>query len=83
MSHSSEPSDAKGPKIVAECEASGEPYFVLRAKDVFSLEALIHYLELFVRRGPDDESYSDAITSCASEFVHWRDHNPEKVRYPD
>lgn len=76
-------SEAKGPKIVAECEASGEPYFVIRAKDFFAMSALMRYTEEVHRTGPDNPEFSAELTRLGREFATWRAKNTRKVRYPD
>jgi hypothetical protein len=77
---------------------SGEPWFLLRAQDKFSVEAVYDYALLLknearslVARGGDDDCILAAkliaqmvgFREIASEFSAWQKDNQEFVKLPD
>lgn len=73
----------KGLRIVEECLASGEPYFVFRAKDIFSLMILGEYAHLIERYLPEAHEMSQGIADAQASFHTWQVLNPHRLRYPD
>lgn len=75
-----------GPKafrILQECHTTGEPFFIFRAKDIFSIMILANYAEIIEKYGPDDAEFHRDIVDQLNEFKHWQRKNVAKVRYPD
>lgn len=73
----------KDAKIIQECAASGEPIFVFRAKDLFSVMVIREYQKLIEEYGPDDGHMITDIEVRLSEFKSWQRENVTQVRYPD
>lgn len=74
---------SKDERIVAQCQANGEPYIVFRAKDFFSTQVLGYYEELITKYGPEDTEFHHQLTDRLNEFKAWQRKNTDKVRYPD
>lgn len=73
----------KGLRIVEECERTGEPYFVFRAKDVLSIMVLVEYQELIDTYRPSNHIMGGAVADARAEFVDWMDNHPGEVHLPD
>ena len=71
----------KDKKIIEECEKTGEPIFVLRAKDKYALETLIEYRELCAHKCSTD--HFQAIEKRIDEFGDWGIDNESKMKIPD
>lgn len=69
--------------ILAKARANGEPVFVFRAKDFFSVMILAHYAEIIEKYGPDDADFHRDVIDHLNEFKQWQRENVDKVRYPD
>ncbi len=69
--------------IAAECVESGEPFFVLRAKDIFSVMAVHNYAKLVDEYGPLDMEFHEGVTLMAHKMREWQQANPDRVKYPD
>jgi hypothetical protein len=74
---------SKGRRIVDECENSGEPYFVVRAKDVLSIMTLVEYQRLIDTYRPSNHVMGQQISEIRAQFAKWMDENPEQVHLPD
>lgn len=72
----------KGWRILEKLEF-GEPFFIFRAKDFFSVMVLAHYVEVVEKYGPDNASFHTDIIDALGEFKEWQRNNAAKVRYPD
>jgi hypothetical protein len=70
-------------KIIAECEETGEPYFVFRAKDILALFPLKEYERVVELYGPDDHEFAESVATRIAEFKTWQHGNVSKVKYPD
>ncbi len=81
--------EAEGPglsrseQIAVECIENDEPFFVLRAKDIFSVMAVHNYAKLTEEFGPLDVEFHEAVTEAGKEMRRWQMANPERVKYPD
>lgn len=75
--------NAKAERIVKECEATGEPVFVFRAKDFFAPQVIGHYVDLVERFGPTDFEFQKEIVDRMQEIKDWQRDNMGKVKYPD
>lgn len=73
----------KGLRIVEECESIGEPYFVVRAKDVLGVMILVEYQRLIDTYRPSNHHMGAAISNIRTDFVQWMDAHPGEVHLPD
>ncbi len=73
----------KSELIAVECVERDEPFFVLRAKDIFSVMAVHSYAKLTEEYGPLDTEFHEHVTEAAQEMRNWQLANPEHVKYPD
>lgn len=73
----------KDAKIIMETRDSGEPIFVLRAKDIFSVLVIREYAKLIAEYGPDETQFLDDIEQRLVEFKKWQREHVGLVRYPD
>lgn len=78
-----DPTRSKGEAIVEDCLIRDEPFFVFRARDIFSLMALKTYLRQLEDFGPDDPEFHESIVNCLNDFREWQTQNVRDVRYPD
>lgn len=74
---------SKGLRIVEECLATGEPFFVFRAHDIFSNMVLVQYAKLLEDYGPDDVDMLAGVVDQLGEFKEWQKNHPRLVKYPD
>lgn len=70
-------------RIVRECLVNQEPFFVLRAKDLFSVMAVRNYLKLVEEYGPYDPEFDEGVMECIQQMREWQQNNPGQVKYPD
>lgn len=75
--------ESKGERIVRQCVASGEPFFVLRAKDLLSVGPLKAYRDAVDEYEGDDPSMVIGVTEQLEAFKRWQRANPDKIRLPD
>jgi hypothetical protein len=73
----------KDKAIIAACEDTDEPVFILRGKDILAATTIEHYLRLFRKHGPINPQKEDQIVERRREFERWQSANVGKVRYPD
>lgn len=78
-----DPKKPKGLRIVEECVASGEPFFVFRAQDVFSNMVLVDYIKLLEQYGPDDLDMLAGVVDQLGAFKDWQKDRRHLVKYPD
>ena len=69
--------------IVRKAFENGEPVFVLRAKDIFSLPIISRYLNMVRTRGPTNSDYEKDIENIFQAFRTWQEDHVGQVRYPD
>ena len=77
------PMQEKEQKILTQCHETGEPIFIFRAKDFFSIQVLQFYLHLVEEFGPDNLDFQQSIVEGVNNFRDWQRENMAKVRYPD
>lgn len=77
------PFTGKAGEILKKCAVSGEPVFILRAKDIFSVMVIAKYLEIVESYGPSDHEFQATIVNTLQNFKDWQAKNIDKVRYPD
>lgn len=77
------PNRSKGEKIVMDCLLHDEPFFVFRARDIFSPMVLKRYLSVLEEYGPDDPDMQADIVDFIAILRKWQAQNIAKVRYPD
>jgi hypothetical protein len=65
-------------KIVDDCNKAGEPYFIFRARDIYSLRILEIYSQLVDDDGCPDE-HKNEINNLKSKFQDWMENNFDKV----
>lgn len=75
--------NTKNQRIVKQCEESGEPYIVFRAKDIFSPMVISYYSKLITEHGPVDPEFKGAVDEKFEEFHTWQHENVTEVKYPD
>jgi hypothetical protein len=73
----------KDREIIAECEHTDEPIFVLRGKDILAATSIARYRDSFVKHGPDNPQFVDQVSRRLHEFQDWQNDNIGKVKYPD
>jgi len=78
-----DPTRSKGEAIVEDCLIRGEPFFVFRARDIFSTMVLKHYLKILEDYGPDDPDFQADIVHFINQLKNWQTENVADVRYPD
>ena len=74
---------SRSERIAQECIDSREPFFVLRAKDIFAVMAVHNYAKLVEEYGPLDTEFSMSVMDSAEEMRKWQVANPERIKYPD
>ena len=70
-------------RIALECMENDEPFFVLRAKDIFAVMGVNNYSKLVDEYGPLDVEFHAAVMDVAQEMREWQMSHPERVKYPD
>jgi len=75
--------NGKAAKIIKECSASGEPVFVLRAKDIFSVMAVTEYARIVELYGPLDQELAMGVHDQLEKMKNWQRTHVGEVRYPD
>lgn len=78
-----DPARSKGEKIVSECIQAGEPFFVFRARDIFTVMVLRKYAQLVDDFGPNDFDFSEGVHDHIDKTRNWQRANPTRVKYPD
>ena len=73
----------KAAKIINEVAGTDEPIFVFRAKDIFSIMVVSHYIELLERFGPEAHDMVISASEQLAAMKAWQKANVDKVRYPD
>ena len=73
----------KAQKIIDQCSSSGEPVFILRAKDIFSPMVIKKYIDLVADYGPNDHEFQEEVLDIFEAFRSWQHKNVQQVRYPD
>ncbi|KKM76096.1 hypothetical protein LCGC14_1383590 [marine sediment metagenome] len=74
---------SKSELIVQECLRDEEPFFVLRAKDIFSVMGVHNYLKLVEEFGPVDFDYQEGVARVAITMREWQTSHPARIKYPD
>ncbi len=74
---------SRSERIALECMENHEPFFVLRAKDIFAVMGVNNYSKLVDEYGPLDVEFHEAILDVAQDMREWQMANPERVKYPD
>lgn len=74
---------SKSVRIAHECYGTGEPFFVLRAKDIFSVMAVRKYAELVESYGPIDYDFQEQLEEQVQRLRDWQVEHPHDVKYPD
>jgi hypothetical protein len=77
------PDRSKGERIVHQCLENGEPFFVFRARDIFTIMVLKHYIKIVEDYGPDDPDFQWTIVHFINELKDWQRAHVGQVRYPD
>ncbi len=78
-----EESLSRSEQIAIECVENSEPFFVLRAKDIFSVMAVHNYAKLVEEYGPLDIEFHGNLSDLVQEMREWQQSNPDRVKYPD
>ena len=60
-----------------------EPFFVFRARDIFSPMVLKMYLKTLEDYGPDDPDFQSNIVEFLGVLKKWQTEHIGDVRYPD
>lgn len=69
-------------QMIKDCQESGEPFFVIRAKDKCSLAALGSYNTASHLLDVNDEQLQET-QKFFRDFVKWQGDNKDKVKIPD
>ena len=69
--------------IARECVENDEPFFVLRAQDIFSVMAVHNYAKVVDEYGPLNTEFHGAVSDAARAMREWQMAHPERVKYPD
>lgn len=69
-------------KMIENAWAGGEPVFVIRAKDKFSLPTLKKYIDTCLDNKVSIEHIKD-IQDIYDAFVYWQKNNDDKLKFPD
>jgi hypothetical protein len=79
------PISGKAGRIIAAVQDEGEdePIFILRAKDLFSVMAIVEYLRVIEAYAPSDSEFQESIVNILERFKTWQKENIHRVRYPD
>lgn len=75
--------ESKGEKIVRECQETGEPYFVFRAKDLLSPMVLSFYAKLTEDYGGEDASFQESILHARMDMIGWQREHADRLKFPD
>jgi hypothetical protein len=78
-----DPNRSKGERIVAECLLYDEPFFVFRARDIFTPMVIKRYIQQLEEVGPDDPDMQASVVDFLNVIRKWQAENIRKVRYPD
>lgn len=73
----------KARSIIEKCAETGEPIFVFRARDIFSVRVIADYLREVEQYGPSDHEFQQEIAQGLQTFKDWQHAHPGQVRYPD
>jgi len=74
---------SKDSRILESTSATGEPIFIFRAKDIFSVMVLSFYAEIIEKYGPDDTEFHRDVVDALAGFKEWQRTHVAQVRYPD
>jgi len=69
-------------KMIKECQETGEPFFVIRAKDKCVLPALGAYNVTCYLLEVEEKQLTET-QQFFREFVQWQVDNKDKVKIPD
>lgn len=69
--------------IVEDCMKKGEPFFVVRAKDQYSIFALKGYITAINGIGSINEAFKASVQDILKRFQTWRSENYAQVKTPD
>lgn len=72
----------KAMKIIEECMETGEPIFVLRAKDLLSVLAVAEYRDLLDKYWADPQM-QEGVGAAFETMRGWQKDHPGEVRLPD
>ena len=72
-------------RIFREAAASGEPVFVIRAKDILAVDALLAYGELYGHLGVagQDPAFVVALAELEADMRQWRNAHMAQLKVPD
>lgn len=65
---------------IGENLKDGEPFFLIRAQDLLSIPALMHYARLAKNSAPD---VATDVQAVIVSFVEWQAEHPDEVGVPD
>lgn len=73
----------KAGHILQKVMVTGEPFFILRAKDLFSVMAISEYLRLIEQYAPENFEFQEGVFESLKTIKEWQKNHPEQLRYPD
>ncbi len=73
----------KSERIAIECVENDEPFFVLRAKDIFSVMVIRNYQKMVEDYGPYDQDFQIAVAEEVERMRDWQHGHSSLVGYPD
>ena len=68
-------------RIYEEATAQDEPVFVIRAKDLTSISAIMLYRELHAMN--TSPGFNDALTDLIGDFREWQQAHTDQMKVPD
>jgi hypothetical protein len=75
--------EGKAGKIIRDCLANDEPFFVFRAKDILTPMVLNHYHKLLDDYGSMDVEHQTQVADFRALVIDWQRNHVEDVRFPD
>lgn len=73
----------KAGHILSKVLETGEPFFILRAKDIFTPMVIREYLRLIEQYSPEDHEFQQDLVQVLTNIRNWQKSNIGLIRYPD
>lgn len=73
----------KAGQILTKVASTGEPFFILRAKDIFTPMVIREYLRLIEQYSPEDHEFQQGLMEVLTQIRNWQKSHIGEVRYPD
>jgi len=83
LAHLPNRTQVKAAQIIGDCAISGEPVFIFRAKDIFSIMVIQDYLDRVDKYGNNTGELQEGIVQALQDFRDWQQKNTDRIRFPD